>query len=100
MRLERAGGESNPKGQRMRLRITPAALAVLLMSVVALATAAVTAASLSPASATFTLRAGDATLGTATEAKVVGVPTNPPKADIEIAIDTTGSMQSTINDAK
>ncbi|HSP72116.1 MAG TPA: vWA domain-containing protein, partial [Gaiellaceae bacterium] len=84
----------------MRRRTTPVALAALLVSLIALATAAVTSASLSPASASFTLRAGDATLGTATEAKVVGVPTNPPKADIEIAIDTTGSMQSTINDAK
>ncbi|HET8606773.1 MAG TPA: hypothetical protein VFL66_07050 [Gaiellaceae bacterium] len=84
----------------MKRRFAPVALSVLLVSLVALATAAVTTASLSPASATFTLRPGDATLGTATETKTVGVPTNPPKADIEIAIDTTGSMGPSINDAK
>lgn len=58
------------------------------------------AALLSPASATFTLRAGDPTLGTVTEPKTVDVPPKPPKADIEIAIDTTGSMSPSIAQAK
>ena len=76
-------------------------LAVLsLATTCALVAAGVGAASLSPPSATFTLRAGDATLGTATETKTVGVPATPPKADIEIAVDTTGSMQPSINQAK
>jgi hypothetical protein len=58
------------------------------------------AALVSPPSATFTLRAGDPTLGTVNEAKTVDVPAKPPKADIEIAIDTTGSMGPTIAQAK
>jgi hypothetical protein len=53
-------------------------------------------ASLSPTSSTFTVRAG----GTVSEQKTVGVPAKPPKADIEIAIDTTGSMTPSINQAK
>jgi Mg-chelatase subunit ChlD len=55
---------------------------------------------LSPAAATFTVRAGDPTLGTVTEGKTVEVPAKPPKADIEIAIDTTGSMSPSIAQAK
>src|SRR3954467_5015006 len=76
---------------------------LLVVAAFAAAAAVVTAvafATLSPSSAQFTLRPGDATLGTATEAKTVGVPVNPPKADVEIAIDTTGSMQPTIDQAK
>jgi hypothetical protein len=57
-------------------------------------------ASISPASATFTLRAGDPVLGVALETKTVGVPAVPPKADIELAIDTTGSMDPSIAQAK
>src|SRR6185436_2679313 len=34
------------------------------------------------------------------EAKTVGIPARPASADIEIAIDTTGSMQPTIDQAK
>jgi von Willebrand factor type A domain len=66
----------------------------------ALALAASSGATLSPASATFTLRAGGGALGTATETKTVGVPEKPASADIEIAIDTTGSMGPTIAQAK
>src|SRR4051812_40973889 len=53
-----------------------------------------------PATGTFTLRAGDPVLGVATEHKTVDLPAKPPKADIEIAIDTTGSMTASINQAK
>ena len=78
-----------------------AVLAVLSLAVVcALSAAGVGTASVSPPSATMTLRAGDPTLGTATETKTVGVPAKPPKADIEIAIDTTGSMEPSIDQAK
>src|SRR5262249_22994315 len=45
-------------------------------------------------------RAGDPTLGIASELKTVDVPAKPPKADIEIAIDTTGSMGPSIAQAK
>lgn len=62
--------------------------------------ATTTTAGLSPATATFTLRAGDPVLGVATETKTVTVPAKPLKADVEIAIDTTGSMDPTITQAK
>lgn len=54
------------------------------------------AADLSPATANFTVSAG----GSVTETKTVGVPAKPPTADIEIAIDTTGSMSGAIAQAK
>jgi hypothetical protein len=48
----------------------------------ALVVAATTSASLTPASATFTLRAGDPTLGVATETgKTATIPAKPPSAD-------------------
>jgi hypothetical protein len=76
-------------------------LAVLsLGAVIALTAVGTGTASVSPGSATFTLRAGDATLGTVTERKTVGVPAVPPKADTEIAIDTTRSMTPSIKQAK
>jgi uncharacterized protein (TIGR03382 family) len=53
-------------------------------------------ADLAPGTATFTLAPG----GTATETKVVTLPAKPTLADIEIAIDTTGSMSTTIARAK
>jgi hypothetical protein len=53
-------------------------------------------ATLSPPTASFTVRAG----ATVTEAKTVDLPAKPPKADIEIAIDTTGSMGPSIAQAK
>jgi hypothetical protein len=66
----------------------------------ALAVAASTGATVSPATATLTLRAGDPTLGVGTESKQVDVPAVPPKADIELAIDTTGSMGPSIAQAQ
>lgn len=64
--------------------------------VVALAPISPAAATLSPSSATFTVSPG----GTVTETKTVEVPATPAKADIEIAIDTTGSMFGAIAQAK
>lgn len=81
-------------------RLAVWSLTSLVALVTALAVAASTGAGLSPSSATFTLRAGDPTLGVATETKTVDVPAKPPKADIELAIDTTGSMQPSIDAAK
>ncbi|HEX8156389.1 MAG TPA: vWA domain-containing protein [Solirubrobacteraceae bacterium] len=57
---------------------------------------AAASASISPTSATLTVNAGSS----ATEGKTVGVPAVPAKADIEIAIDTTGSMAGAIAQAK
>src|SRR5215207_6980738 len=71
---------------------------VTLLAALALATG--TSATLSPAAATMTLRAGDAVLGHDTETKTVGVPAVLPRADIEIAIDTTSSMNPSIVQAK
>jgi hypothetical protein len=53
-------------------------------------------ASLSPPSATFTLQPGT---GTTETGKTVTLPSVPPSADVEIAIDTTGSMAGGISDA-
>jgi hypothetical protein len=83
--------------QRKKLALW--SLAGLSSLATALALAATTTAGLSPASATFTLRAGGA-LSTASELKTVDVPAKPPKADVEIAIDTTGSMGPSIAQAK
>ena len=81
-------------------RVVLSLATVVTTAAAALAFSGVGGAGLSPAANTFTLRAGDATLGTATEVKTVDVPAKPPKADIEIAIDTTGSMGPSIADAK
>src|SRR5204862_37916 len=69
------------------------ALLALLVSLVAPSAAT---ASISPASATLVIAAGSS----GSENKTVGVPAVPPKADIEIAIDTTGSMGFSIAQAK
>lgn len=69
-----------------------------LITVLALSTPA--RADVSPPTASFTLRAGDPILGVATETKTVDIPAVPRKADIEIAIDTTFSMDRSINQAK
>jgi hypothetical protein len=53
-------------------------------------------ASVDPPTATLTIAAG----ASGTESKSVGVPTKPPAADIEIAMDTTGSMGASIDQAK
>src|SRR4051812_24461904 len=50
-------------------------------------------ADVTPATGTFTVNAGSST----TENKTVTVPALPAKADIEIAIDTTGSMGGAID---
>jgi hypothetical protein len=81
---------------RRRNLFVVAALALLTT----LALAAVTSATVSPSSATMTLRAGDPVLGHDSETKLVGVPPVPPRADIEIAIDTTSSMNPSITQAK
>jgi hypothetical protein len=65
-----------------------------------LVVAATTSASLIPPTASFTLRAGDPILGVATETgKMASIPAKPPSADVELAIDTTGSMATGIADA-
>src|SRR3954454_18143658 len=84
----------------MRRRQTLTGAIAALVILVALVASTSSIASVSPASATFTLRAGDAVLGVAHETKTVGVPAVPAKADIEIAIDTTGSMAGSIAQAK
>lgn len=86
--------------RKLRTRATLASAAVVAAVVGMLVLSAAGGASLSPATGSMTLRAGSATLGVGTEAKTVGVPAKLPKADIEIAIDTTGSMGATIADAK
>ncbi len=53
-------------------------------------------ASLSPATASFDLLPGT---GTTETGKQVTIPTFPPSADVEIAIDTTGSMTTGLADA-
>ena len=86
-----------------RRRVALLATAALVLVAAAgstLATAPESGASLAPASATFTLRAGDPILGVATETKTVVVPAVLPRADIEIAIDTTQSMSPSIAQAK
>ncbi len=72
--------------------------AIVSFAVVAtvLVVASIGSASLSPSTATFTLRPGTG----ATETKTVNIPATPPSADVEIAIDTTGSMAGGIADAK
>src|SRR3954465_13418298 len=84
----------------MRSRQTLTGAVVALAILVALVVSSGSNASVSPASATFTLRAGDPVLGVAHETKTVGVPDVPAKADIELAIDTTGSMTPSIEQAK
>jgi Mg-chelatase subunit ChlD len=68
--------------------------AVLLVPLGAVAQAA--HADISPETSTITINAGES----GTESKTVTVPRLPAKADIEIAIDTTGSMGGAINQAK
>jgi hypothetical protein len=70
-----------------------AALAALALT---LALAAFSGATLNPPTATFTLQPGT---GTSETNKTVTLPTFPGRADVEIAIDTTGSMTGGINDA-
>jgi hypothetical protein len=84
----------------MKRRRTLAAATAVLAALIALVASTSSPASISPASASFTLRAGDPVLGVAHETKTVGVPAKPPKADIELAIDTTGSMGPSIAQAK
>ncbi len=79
--------------RRKRIAVTVAAAAAFAV----LALAATISASLTPSSATFTLRPGT---GATETGKTVTVPAKPPSADVEIAIDTTGSMFDGIADAK
>src|SRR5437763_1697862 len=72
-----------------------AAAAIALVSALGLGAAPVRAA-LTPATGSLTIQEGSS----ATEAKTVQVPAKPPTADIEIAIDTTGSMTPSIEQAK
>ena len=80
---------------RSRTRRATLLLAALALLLASLFTAGANA-SISPSSNTVTVGAGQ----TGTENKVVSVPAVPPKADIEIAIDTTGSMGGAIDQAK
>src|SRR5262245_26596363 len=73
-----------------------AAATALAAVTVALVIAASSGAGLSPSSATVTLSPGSST----SETKVVTLPAKPAKADVEIAIDTTGSMSASIAQAK
>ena len=68
--------------------------ATAVVGVLAVAPAA--HASVTPPTATITVAAG----GSASEAKTVGVPAHPREADIELAIDTTGSMGPAIAQAQ
>lgn len=86
---------SRPAAHRPSRRF---ALAVATALTISLAFAPTAGASVSPGSASFTLApGGDATLPSAVS---VTVPRLPAKADIEIAIDTTGSMTDAIDQAK
>jgi hypothetical protein len=86
---------STPSWKLRRRAGATTALFALLVGLIAPATAS---ASISPSSNTLVIPVG----GSATEHKTVGVPSPglPPKADIEIAIDTTGSMDPSIAQAK
>jgi len=77
-----------------------AALAMLAIAATTLVAATMSSATLSPSSATLTLRAGDPSLGVGPETTTVGVPAVLPRADIELAIDTTSSMGPSIAQAK
>ncbi len=70
--------------------------ALLLLTGMVLATSTGAEADLDPPTNTLTIPAG----GSATEAKTITVPGVPPAIDIEIAIDTTGSMADEIAQAK
>jgi von Willebrand factor type A domain-containing protein len=89
--MQSASGAGPRRRTRRRTLLATGALIVCFLAITAWA-----AASLSPVSATLTINAGSS----GTETKTVGVPAVPPKADIEIAIDTTGSMQPSIDQAK
>lgn len=81
----------------MGTKIARRATACLLFLAIALIAASSGTATLSPSSATFTLRPGTG----ASEAKTADVPgIRPSSADVEIAIDTTGSMGPSIAVAK
>ncbi len=79
----------------MKTAIRAAALAAAL-SVVCLAPSAQAVNSLTPASVSVTLKPGEST----TIKKSLSLDPNAAKADILIAIDTTGSMSGAINQAK
>lgn len=68
-----------------------------LVAGLSLANVAASSADVSPGSGSFVVQN---TGGTFTEAKTVALPTKPAKADVELAIDTTGSMYTAISQAK
>lgn len=78
---------------RIALSVVVATAGILVSGATFVASAS---ASLSPATATFDLLPGT---GTTETGKQVTLPTFPPSADVEIAIDTTGSMGGGIADA-
>lgn len=86
------------KFTRTRTRTAAAATAALLGTTILglFAAPSLAIADISPTSATIEVKAGE----TGTETKAVTVPRLPAKADIEIAIDTTGSMGGAIVQAK
>src|SRR3954469_14324859 len=69
---------------------------IIVALVVPLSLTPTGSASVSPSGARLVVHPGD----TATEPNTISVPATPAKADIELAIDTTGSMQPSINAAK
>src|SRR5689334_9672816 len=84
---------------RKRVMLLPVfigAFSVLLISNSSVSARPTKSGDLSPSSATVTVPAGS----TGTEAKVVGVPAKPPKCDIELAFDTTGSMSDALSQAQ
>ena len=88
-------------GNRSRRRVALSGIVALVAGVLATgatgaAFEASASASLSPATASFDLLPGT---GTTETGKQVTLPTFPPSADVEIAIDTTGSMETGIADA-
>ena len=80
----------------MKFRTHLTYLSALVLAAVPLVLTTSSTAAITPDTATFTLRAGTSD----SEAKTVSVPTKPEKADIVIAIDTTGSMGSAIETAQ
>ena len=76
----------------MRRPVPVVALVILVWSLMP----ASASATVDPPTATMNLSPGSS----GSETKTVGVPDLPPAADIELAIDTTGSMGPSIQQAK
>ena len=87
---------SAPRVKSAAQLVAPGLLLLVAATSLNLATPFAVQAELEPASATLVIEPG----GSGVELKTVQVPAVPPKADILIAIDTTGSMGPSIAQAK